>query len=165
MDINDIFSGLVRYPSAAAHNLPTLSAQQLNAHPAGNPNSIAWLLWHSGREIDAQLADLSDGTQQWENYRERFNLGELGDSMGYGHTPQQAAEIKVDDQNLLLDYLDTTLRALGEYAGSLSQEELDEVIDRSWEEPVTRGVRLLSIIDDATVHVGQAAYAAGALTQ
>ncbi|MCW4464289.1 DinB family protein [Glutamicibacter sp. MNS18] len=165
MNINDIFNGLVRYPVDAARNLPQLTAQQLNAHPAGHPNSIAWLLWHSGREVDTQLADLSGGAERWEEYRDRFNLGELGESMGYGHTPQQAGQITCENQDLLIDYLDTTLNALGDYAGSLSEAELDEVIDRSWEQPVTRGVRLLSIIDDAIVHVGQAAYAAGAVTR
>jgi hypothetical protein len=40
---------------------------------------------------------------------------------------------------------------------------LSEIIDRSWTPPVTRGVRLVSMIDDAAQHVGQAAYAAGIL--
>jgi len=37
------------------------------------------------------------------------------------------------------------------------------VIDTSWTPHVTRGVRLVSMIDDAAQHVGQAAYAAGIL--
>ena len=37
--------------------------------------------------------------------------------------------------------------------------DLVGVVDRSWDPPVTLGVRLVSILDDGTQHVGQAAYA------
>ena len=45
-----------------------------------------------------------------------------------------------------------TRRALGDLA---------EVIDRSWDPPVTRGARLVSVSEDALQHVGQASYLAG----
>ncbi|MFI5427517.1 hypothetical protein [Aeromicrobium sp. UC242_57] len=86
-----------------------------------------------------------------------------GDSVGYGHTAEQAAQIAVDDQQLLIDYLDAAVTALVDHVSALTDADFDEVIDRNWEPPVTRGVRLVSIIDDAAQHVGQAAYAAGAL--
>jgi len=41
---------------------------------------------------------------------------------------------------------------------------LDDAIDTSWTPHVTRGVRLVSMIDDAAQHVGQAAYVVGILT-
>lgn len=163
MNISEIFAGLANRPLEAARNLPELSVQELNAHPGGHPNSIAWLLWHTGREVDIQLAKLSGKPEQWQRFRERFALGELGDSMGYGHTAQQAAQIRVEDQQLLLDYLEAALDALGEYAGGLTEEQFDEIVDRGWEPAVTRGVRLVSVADDAIAHVAQAAYAAGAL--
>ena len=46
---------------------------------------------------------------------------------------------------------------------SAKKADLDDVIDTSWTPHVTRGVRLVSMIDDAAQHVGQAAYAAGIL--
>lgn len=165
MNTTELFLDLAHRPIDAAKNLPELSAEQLNAHPGDHPNSIAWLLWHSGREVDVQLADLRGKEQLWENYRERFNLGEIGDSLGLGHTPEEAAQIKVADQQLLIDYLDATLTALIEYAGGLSEADFGEIIDENWDPAVTRGARLISIVDDAAQHVGQAAYAAGALTR
>lgn len=164
MNINEILTGMVHRPIDAARNLPALSVEQLNAHPGGHPNSVAWLLWHTGREVDIQLAALSGKEQLWHRYRDRFNLGDAGDGMGYGHTPAQAHAIRVDDQELLLEYVDASLSALGDYAAHLGAEELDEIVDRRWTPAVTRGVRLVSIVDDAIAHVGQAAYAAGALT-
>ncbi len=165
MNATELLDDLALRPVGSARGLPTLTPEQLNAHLADHPNSIAWLLWHSGREVDVQLTELSGAAPVWERYRDRFGLGELGESFGFGHTREQAAAVRVDDQDLLIDYLGATLAALKDYALRLSDAELDEVIDDSWDPPVTRGVRLVSIIDDAIAHVGQAAYAAGALTQ
>lgn len=164
MNSTEILTDLAQRPIDAAKRLPTLTAEQLNAHPGDHPNSIAWLLWHSGREVDVQLSDLTGAEQVWEKFRDRFALGELGDSVGLGHTAEQAERIKVEDQQLLVDHLEATLTALGHYIGDLSEADLDDIIDENWTPPVTRGVRLASIIDDAAVHVGQAAYAAGSLT-
>lgn len=165
MDIKELFADFAQRPIDAAKNLPPLTAEQLNAHPGDHPNSIAWLLWHSGREVDVQLADLTGNEQLWKNYRGRFDLGEIGDSLGYGHTPEQAARIKVDTQELLIDYLDATLTTLNDYVAGLSDSDFDEIIDHNWNPPVTRGIRLVSIVDDAIQHVAQSAYASGALTR
>lgn len=161
MDTQQIFTTLAGLPLTSATNLPKLSEQQLNTHLAGHPNSIAWLLWHSGREVDVQLAHLTGDKQLWDAFADRFDLGELGASIGYGHSQAEAERIKVTDQGLLLEYLGATLSALGNYASTLSPAQLDEVIDRAWDPAVTRGVRLISIIDDAIAHVAQAAFIAG----
>src|SRR5699024_2630464 len=58
MTANAILSDLIQRPAQAAEALPALSPDHLNTRLGGHPNSIAWLLWHSGREIDAQLSDL-----------------------------------------------------------------------------------------------------------
>lgn len=163
MTANAILTDLIQRPAQAAEALPALSPDQLNTHLGGHPNSIAWLLWHSGREIDAQLSDLTGFPQQWEDFRERFDLGEIGETFGLGHTPEQAAQIRVDDQRLLIDYLKAALNACAEYADTLTDADLAEVIDENWTPPVTRGVRLVSVIDDAVQHIAQADFIAGAL--
>ena len=166
MNTHDILRDAASRPGIeAAVAVKGLSAEALNAHPGGHPNSIAWLLWHAGRQMDMQLSTLNGQPQVWEaqGFRERFNLGELGDTIGYGHTPEQARSIVVADSALLVEYLVATGEALAAYAQTLSEADLSEVIDRSWTPAVTRGVRLVSLIDDAAQHVGQAAYAAGIL--
>ena len=45
----------------------------------------------------------------------------------------------------------------------LSADDLSRVVDRSWDPPVTVLVRLVSIVDDAAQHAGQAAYLRGLL--
>ncbi|UVI37488.1 mycothiol transferase [Brevibacterium spongiae] len=164
MNSIEILTDLAQRPGQAADALPKLSADQLNDHLGGHPNSVAWLLWHSGREVDVQLTDLTGQPEQWERFRDRFDLGEAGDGFGLGHTPEQAAQIRVENQQLLVDYLKATLNAFTEYLNTLTEADLDEVIDENWTPVVTRGVRLVSIIDDAAQHVGQAAFVAGAFT-
>lgn len=148
----------------AARFARELDPSTLNARVGGHDNSIAWLLWHTGREIDAQVAQLAGSEERWatEDFAMRTGLGERGGSVGYGHSPEEARAIVVDDAGLLLDYLDAATESLITYLESLEDSDLDDVIDESWDPPVTRGVRLMSIIDDAAQHIGQAAYAAGA---
>ena len=48
-----------------------------------------------------------------------------------------------------------------EFVGGLADDDLARVVDERWDPPVTLGVRLVSVIDDAVQHAGQAAYARG----
>ena len=166
MDARDVLHEAASRPAAEAKALiDTLPEGALNAHAGGHTNSIAWLLWHAGRQMDVQLAQLNGEPQVWhsQGFDARFNLGELGDTVGYGHTAEQARAVVVEDAALLVEYLGAATTTLSEYIAGLSEADLDDVIDTSWTPHVTCGVRLVSMIDDAAQHVGQAAYATGIL--
>ena len=155
-------------PAEAAQRLrASLSSEVLNAHLGDHDNSVAWLLWHTGREIDVQTADLAGTSEAWshEGYAQLTGIGAVGDGLGLGHTTGEAREITSDQGDALVDYVAAATDALLAYISTLTDADLDEVIDENWDPPVTRGVRLVSIIDDAAQHVGQAAYAVGALSQ
>lgn len=62
---------------------------------------------------------------------------------------------------LLLEYYNAVHRQAAEFVQALTDEDLDRVVDRRWDPPVTLGVRLVSTIADCLQHVGQAAYAKG----
>src|SRR5699024_8163255 len=140
-----------------------LNPVSLNARPGGHDNSVSWLLWHTGREIDAQLADLTGGEQVWTAHGcdARLALGERGDTVGYGHTPAEARRIGAEDGPGLLEYIDAAVAAPEDHVGTLSQEDRADVVDEQWDPPVTRGARLVSILDDAAQHIAQAAYVLG----
>ncbi|MHA6523557.1 mycothiol transferase [Tessaracoccus sp. G1721] len=142
---------------------PRLTDEVLNAHPAGHPNSVAWLLWHTGREIDLQLAHLTGLDEIWTRagFRELFALGEVGDGIGYGHTADEARAVVVVDPQLLVDYVTAAVDALIDYIRTLDESALDDIVDHRWNPPVSRSVRLVSIIDDAAQHIAQAAYICG----
>lgn len=159
-----ILLDLASRPRDAAEALRgQLDPAVLNAHPAGHPNSLAWLLWHTGREIDVQLAHLSGQPEVWtaQGFGERLGLGEAGRAVGYGHSEGEARAIVVEDGDALVDYVLATADALHDHLGTLTDADLDEAIGEYDGEPITRAVRLVSIIDDAAQHLGQAAYVLG----
>ena len=164
MDSLDLLRDLSSRPRDAVGRLRDhLDPATLNAHVGDHPNSVAWLLWHTGREIDVQLAELSGQAEQWTRlgFRDRFELGEIGDSVGYGHTRSEARRIIVEDAELLVSYVEATLDAIDAHLSELSPDSLGKVIDEQWDPPVTRGARLVSILDDAIQHLAQAAYVVG----
>ena len=77
------------------------------------------------------------------------------DGSGEGRCP---AQVVVDDLSLLFSYLDDAYALAITYLRSLTPESLDDIVDESWDPPVTRAVRLASVIDDAAQHSGQAVY-------
>ncbi len=130
--------------------------------PAPDANTIAWLLWHSARMHDAQLCALADLEQVWfrEGWVDRFDLDLPRDAHGYGQTPEEVAKVRAP-ADLLAGYYHAVHKETLEYLASVSADELARVVDRNWNPPVTASARLVSIIDDAAQHLGQAAYIRG----
>jgi len=63
----------------------------------------------------------------------------------------------------LLGYFEDAHVKTLEVVRSTGESGLFRVVDRSWDPPVTVGVRLVSVIVDDLQHVGQAAYVRGIL--
>jgi hypothetical protein len=61
----------------------------------------------------------------------------------------------------LLDYFDAVHKRTIGYVSGVTDEALDRVVDKSWDPPVTLGVRLVSVISDDLQHIGQAAFIKG----
>lgn len=108
---------------------------------------------------------LTGEQQVWERdgFAEKTGLGERGAGIGYGDTPEQAREIQVHNPDVLIDYIQAAAEAYRAYVHTVSEEQLDDVVDERFDPPVKRGVRLVSMVDDALQHVGQVFYAKGIL--
>ncbi|MFF3014384.1 DinB family protein [Streptomyces sp. NPDC057939] len=142
-----------------------LSAEELNARPDPEANSITWLVWHLTRVQDDHLADAAGTDQVWSagGWADRFALDLPADATGYGHGPREVAAVRVDAGELLLGYHDAVHeRTLGHLRG-LAATDLDRVVDDRWDPPVTLAVRLVSVLSDDLQHAGQAAFVRGAL--
>ena len=64
--------------------------------------------------------------------------------------------------DLMLDGYGRVQEYLERVLDGLTQTDLDKELDEPWFKPLpTVGVRLISIMDDAVLHVGQAAYVRG----
>jgi hypothetical protein len=81
-------------------------------------------------------------------------------NQGTGDSPADVAAITTD-KDLLFGYADAVLVRTNEYLAGVTPEELDRIIDTSYDPPVSVGVRLVSIINDNTQHAGQIAYVRG----
>jgi len=130
--------------------------------PTPAANSIAWLIWHSARIQDHQLADVAGVEQVWgrDGWVDRFGLDLPRSDTGYGHGPEEVAKVRASAE-LLSGYYHAVHKLTLEYVASVTAGELSRVVDTNWDPPVTASARLVSIIDDAAQHLGQAAYLRG----
>lgn len=140
--------------------LDQMTTEEANQMPAPLIKSVIWLMWHTARELDMQLSDLNGTEFLWtsDGWSEKFALDLPDDTEDYRHTPEEAAKVVVADRQLVLDYLATSIEFTKNYLESLDESSLADVIDTSWNPPVTRQVRIVSAIDDAVMHSGQAVY-------
>ncbi|AXJ09127.1 mycothiol transferase [Arthrobacter sp. PM3] len=151
-----------RIHETVAAALQGADGDTLARRPAGNGNSMAWLIWHLGRVEDAQVASAAGLPQVWtsQGFAGRFNLPLPERDTGYGHSSAQVDAVRAP-RDLLLEYYDAVHRQTVGFLETLADEDFDRIVDTRWNPPVTLGVRLVSIIADCLQHVGQAAYAKG----
>ena len=130
--------------------------------PTPNANSITWLIWHSARVQDIQLADVAGVEQVWtrDGWVDRFGLELPRNDTGYGHGPDDVAKV-LAPVGLLSGYYHAVHKLSLSYIATVTADELSRIVDTSWDPPVTAGARLVSIIDDCAQHLGQAAYLRG----
>lgn len=140
-----------------------LSVDDLLWRPDPGANSIAWLLWHIGRMQDAQVADLAGTDQVWTvaGWHERFGLPYPAEASGYGHSAEEVGAFRLTDPALLTGYYAEVHAATLAVVEGLADDDLGRIVDTRWDPPVTAAVRLVSIVDDAAQHIGQAAYVKG----
>jgi len=159
--LKDAFTRVVE---SAERAVDGLSEDQLTARPASDANPIAWLVWHLARGQDAQVSDVAGTEQVWtaQGYVDKFGLPFDDGATGYGQSSDEVGAVRAP-ADLLVDYLRAVHQQTLAFLDTVSEEDLDRVVDPRWDPPVTLGVRLVSVVNDDTQHVGQAAYVRGLL--
>lgn len=144
-----------------------LTRDQLLWRPDAEANHIAWLLWHLTRVQDDHLSGVSGHEQVWRSggWFERFALPYPEHEHGYGHTSADVAAFRLDAPELLTGYHAAVHEETVAVVHALGEDDLERVVDRSWDPPVTAAVRLVSVVNDVTQHLGQAAYVRGLVTR
>ena len=144
--------------------LNDLSEDDLAYRPGRRANPIGWLIWHLTRVEDQQVADIAGAEQCWTTggWVDRCALPFDRTATGYGQSPDEAASVRVAPA-ILGGYHDAVHDATVAFVAALGDADLDRVVDRRWNPPVTAGVRLTSILADGLQHAGQAAYVKGLL--
>jgi uncharacterized damage-inducible protein DinB len=140
-----------------------LTADELNARPGPDANSVTWLVWHLTRVQDDHIADAAELEQVWltQDWEKRFGLGLPRRDTGYGHSSAKVAKVRVDSPDLLTGYYDAVHEQTLSFVRGLTAKDLERIVDERWDPAVSLGVRLMSVLSDDLQHVGQAAYARG----
>jgi len=164
MNINELLiETFDRLPDLVRSTVTDLTADQLRWAPAPGANSVGWLVWHLTRVQDHHVSELIGKDQVWVSgpWPARFGLAPNPDNTGYGHGPEQVAAVRPEGPQALIDYYTAVSERTRDLIAGLAPEDLDTIVDRRWDPPVTMGVRLVSIANDDVQHVGQAAYVRG----
>ena len=154
-----------RIPPLAEEAVAGLPTALLTESPNPGINPIAWLLWHLTRVQDHHVSELMDEPQLWVtgDWAAGVGLTPDPDNTGYGHSVEEVGSVSPSGPDALLGYLRAADERTRGFIGAQSAADLDRIVDRRWDPPVTMGVRLVSVADDCLQHVGQAAYAKGIL--
>lgn len=131
-------------------------------------NSIAWLVWHLSRVQDDHVAGVAaaleqpDADQVWiaGGWARRFALPFDDAAIGYGHTSDEVAAVRAPG-DLLAGYHAAVHEMTRAVIHRMDDADYDAVVDRAWTPEVTASVRLVSVVNDATQHAGQAAFVRG----
>jgi hypothetical protein len=154
--------GFGRISPNVHRTLDGIAPEALTARLDPDANSIAWLVWHLTRNQDDHLADAFVGEQLWtaQGWADRFALPFDLSATGYGQNSDEVAAVQAPAE-LLLGYLDAVTAQSLSYLKSVTDDDLDRIVDTNWDPPVTLGVRLISVLSDGLQHAGQAAYVRG----
>ncbi len=142
-----------------------LAVEDLLRSPAPGTNPVAWLVWHLTRVQDHHVSGLMDEPQLWMtgDWAGRFGMVAEAEDHGYGHTPEQVAAVRPESPDALVEYYDAVAARTKAFLAATTAADLDRIVDRRWDPPVTLAVRLISVADDDIQHAGQAAYVRGLL--
>ena len=130
----------------------------------GSANSISWLIWHLTRVQDDHIAGAGGLEQVWlaQGWATRCALPLDPADIGYGHNSDQVAVVRLTS-DLLAGYHDATSEQTIAFLSGLTDADMDRVVDRRWDPPVTMAARLVSVLADDLQHAGQAAFVKGLL--
>ena len=156
-----------RIPGIAQRVVRGLTPDELATQVEEGTNSIGWLIWHLTRIQDAQVAEVAGSEQVWTaaGWFDRFGLPFSAAATGYGQSQSEMAQVAGISGELLIGYYNETHERSVQFVSGLGDSDLARVVDRSWDPPVTLGVRLISVIADDLQHAGQAAFVAGILSR
>lgn len=152
-----------RIREGVAEVLDGLSPEELLWRPDAEANHIAWLVWHTSRGQDEQVAHLAGETSVWRSgdWPERFALPYSPKTIGYGMSSADVGRFPAVDPELFEQYQDAVHELSVRTVKELQSADYARVIDKRWDPPVTIAVRLVSIIEDCQKHLGQAEYVRG----
>ena len=151
-----------RIPEMVHSVIDGLTPEDLTLRLDSEANSIAWLVWHLTRIADDHVSEVASHPQVWisDGWAKRWRLPLDQADTGYGHTAQEVAAV-TGASDLLRGYFDAVQEMTVGFVRTLSDADLDRIVDERWDPPVTLGVRLVSVAGHNFEQVAQAAFIRG----
>ena len=143
-----------------------LSEDELLWRPDPDANHVAWLVWHLARQQDDQVSELAGADASvWtgDGWVERFGLPYPPETHGWSMSSADVGRFTVADPALFASYHQAVHERTVTYLEGLDDPAYGRVVDERWDPPVTVAVRIISVLDDAAKHLGQAEYVRGLL--
>ena len=166
MEANELLLDLFGRITEHLHEaMDGLDVEALTTPPEPGTNPIGWLIWHATRVQDHHIAEILGEEQVWitGGWAPRFGVAADAHNTGYAHTWDDVLAIRPETAAVLVEYYEAVAARTFEMLEHTTAEDLDRIVDRRWDPPVTLGARLVSIADDDIQHTGQASYARGLL--
>jgi hypothetical protein len=119
-------------------------------------------VWHLTRIQDGHLVTTTGLEEAWlsDGWAARFGKDADKAINGQGDGPDDVAALQAD-ADTLLGYHHFVHRRTANYLANMHSDDLERIIDTSYDPPVKAGIRLVSIIQDNMQHAGQARYMRG----
>src|SRR4051812_15201277 len=116
-----------------------IDPELLTARISPGANTIAWLVWHLTRVQDDHVAEVAGRPQGYTEagWADRFALPFDAAATGYGFSADDVAAPGVPDPQLLVGYHADVPRRTAEFLRPVPAEDLDRIVDRRWNPPVT----------------------------
>ncbi len=166
MELHELLIDLFERVDEHVHEaVDGLDADALVTPPEPGANPIGWLVWHLTRVQDHHVGEILDQEQIWISgkFAHRFGVAADPQNTGYGHSWKDVMSIRPESSEALIEYYDEVFARTRTLLETITAKDLDRIVDKRWDPPVTLGVRLISIADDDIQHAGQASYVRGIL--
>ncbi len=161
-----LIAGFERISGTLERTVEGLTAEDMNYQPKPDCNSMGWLTWHLTRWQDFQASSGVKKEQVWieDKWYEKFGRPADPADTGMGHKPEDLVNFKSPDAEVLIGYNRAVLERLKEYINSLSDSDLDKVVEGTpFTPPPTVGLMIIGLWSDGMQHTGQVGYVRGYL--
>lgn len=159
-----LLDGFARIEDQVAAATDGLDPDDARWRPDADANPVGWLLWHLTRVMDDHVAGLAEVEQAWtaQGFADRLALPYPADAVGYGQDSAEVGAFRATPTDVLA-YHRATQELVRTHLSGVTASGLERVVDEDWDPPVTEAVRIMSVLGDATAHIGQAQYVLGLL--
>ncbi|MFC1920962.1 DinB family protein [Chloroflexota bacterium] len=161
-----LIAGFERISGTLERTLEALTVEDLNFQSKPDSNSMGWLAWHLTRWQDFQTSSSLKKEQLWieQGWNKKFSQPADANDTGMGHKEEDLAKYKSPDAATLIAYNKAVLERLKEYVSTLSDSDLDKVVEGTpIKPPPTVGLMVIGLWSDGMQHMGQIGYVRGLL--